>query len=169
MKKFIGILLLVTLVAAAFSFTACTGGISGPVEIGDKVSVEYTGTLDDGTEFDSNVGKTPLEFTAGVGEMIAGFDRAVLGMKVGETKTVTIPADEAYGQPSEDLILEISRDKLPEGMDPRVGDMLPMTSAGHNFLFPVIRVSADSVTVDANHELAGEDLTFKIKLLKIRG
>ena len=135
---------------------------------GDKVQIHYTGTLSDGTEFDSSVGGDPLEFTLGTGSVITGFENAVLGMKVGETKTVTIPATEAYGEYNENLKMEISRDKLASGMSPKVGDQLQMqTSSGNVVTVKVIAVSEKTITIDANHELAGKDLTFKLTLVKI--
>jgi peptidylprolyl isomerase len=136
------------------------------VKSGDKIKVEYTGTLADGSQFDSNVGKQPLEFEVGAGQMIAGFDKAMLGMKVGESKSVIIPAAEAYGQRQENMIIEVTRETLG-GLTPKVGDQLMMTSGGQQFTVTVIEISAASVTVDANHQLAGKDLTFKIKLLAI--
>ena len=148
-------------------------GISGcgedmTAQDGDIVQVHYTGTLDDGSTFDTSAGSDPLEFTVGAGKMIQGFDSAVKGMKVGDVKTVTIPADEAYGQPDENLYLEFQRSELPEGMDPAVGDQLPLsTSTGRQMMVPVIAVTETSITVDANHALAGKDLTFKIEMMNI--
>ncbi len=136
------------------------------IKNGDKVQVEYTGTLADGTQFDSNVGGQPLEFTVGAGEMISGFDKAVVGMKVNETKTVDIPAAEAYGPHVDELVLDVGRDKFAPGMNPKVGDKVQMQSAsGQTFTVTVVAVSSNVITVDANHELAGKDLTFRIKIL----
>ncbi|MEE8419813.1 MAG: peptidylprolyl isomerase, partial [Dehalococcoidales bacterium] len=126
--------------------------------------VHYTGTLEDGSQFDSSVGRDPLEFTIGAGQMIAGFDRAVLGMTGGEKKTVIIPAAEAYGERSDDLVVEVSRDELPEGITPEVGMIL---MRGNNVV-TVIAVSETTFTIDTNHELAGEDLIFEIELVSIK-
>lgn len=135
---------------------------------GDVVKVHYTGTLDDGTQFDSSAGRDPLEFTIGAGQMIPGFEDAVRGMKVGDYKKVTIPADEAYGQPSEELYLEFPIEEMPEGLDPKVGDSLYMQqSNGQVTALTIIEVTDTTVTVDANHELAGKDLTFEIELIEL--
>ena len=138
------------------------------VEAGDYIKVHYTGSLDDGSVFDSSVGREPLEFTAGAGQMIKGFDAAVIGMKVGEVKTVTIPAEDAYGLHDKELILTFSKDELPEGMDPKVGDQIPLTGTGGRIMnAPVIDVTETSIIVDANHRLAGKDLTFEIELVEL--
>jgi peptidylprolyl isomerase len=155
------------MVMAALLLAACGKGENRVIKNGDRIQVEYTGTLVDGTQFDSNVGGDPLEFTVGAGEMIAGFDKAVVGMKVDETKTVNIPAPEAYGEHVDELVLELGRNKLAPGMDPKVGDKVQMQSNGQTFVVTVVAVTDSIVTVDANHELAGKDLTFKIKILGI--
>ena len=136
---------------------------------GDIVDVHYTGTLEDGSEFDSSEGKDPLQFTIGAGQMIAGFDNAVYGMKVGETKTVTIPAAEAYGPHDEDLVTEVNRDELPEGMNPTVGQQIGVTyEGGQQGLATITEVTETTVTLDTNPPLAGKDLIFELKLVKIR-
>ncbi|MFC1946669.1 peptidylprolyl isomerase [Chloroflexota bacterium] len=138
------------------------------MEAGDNIKVHYTGTLDDGTVFDSSEGREPLEFTAGAGQMIKGFDAAVIGMKVGELKTVTIPAEDAYGLHDDELILTFPKDELPEGMDPKVNDRLAFTqSDGRQVPVVVTEVTDEVVIVDANHELAGKDLTFEIELVEL--
>ena len=167
MKKKVGVVLLVLLVAGTILINGCSRE-ARVVKVGDTVRVEYTGTLVDGSQFDSNVGKDPLEFTTGSGQMISGFDKAVIGMKVGETKTVAIAAADSYGESEEELILDISRNNLPPDINPQVGDRLQMQSGGQTFLVTVIAVSGDSIKIDANHELAGKDLNFKIKLLDIK-
>lgn len=137
-------------------------------QAGDTVKVHYTGTLADGTQFDSSAGKEPLEFTLGSGRVIAGFDEGVTGMKVGEKKTITIPADEAYGQYREDLTLKIGRSELPSDIEPAAGMQLQMTQAnGAVITVKITEVTADTVTLDANHELAGKDLTFELELVEI--
>jgi peptidylprolyl isomerase len=136
---------------------------------GDTVQVHYTGTLADGTTFDSSAGRDPLEFVLGSGQTIPGFEKAVLGMKAGEKKTVTIPANEAYGPPNPQMILEISRTNLPAGMTPQVGQQMRSTSTeGRTIVATIIKVSENTVTLDANHPLAGKDLTFEIALVKIK-
>ncbi|MFC1912547.1 FKBP-type peptidyl-prolyl cis-trans isomerase [Chloroflexota bacterium] len=140
-------------------------GCSGPelADIGDTVKVHYTGRLNDNTVFDTSVGSEPMEFTLGEGRLIPGFEQAVTGMQVGESKTVTIPVDEAYGQRRDDLIFEVERDKLPADIEPDVGMQLP-TSQG---VITIIEVSETTAKIDANHPLAGQDLTFDIELIEI--
>ncbi|MFC1963770.1 peptidylprolyl isomerase [Chloroflexota bacterium] len=137
-------------------------------EDGNTVKVDYTGTLDDGTVFDTSNGREPLEFTLGEGRVIPGFENAVRGMQVGESKAVTIPAGEAYGEHRAELIMEVERDRLPEGMDPQVEQQLQMRDAsGQATIVIVTGVSENSITIDANHPLAGKDLTFELKLVAI--
>ncbi|HDS46391.1 MAG TPA: peptidylprolyl isomerase [Methanomicrobia archaeon] len=138
--------------------------IAETAKIGDMVKVHYTGTLADGSVFDSSLGRDPLQFTLGDGQMIPGFEQAVIGMKLGETKTVTIPADQAYGPYYEERVFVIPRDQLPAGMEPEIGQKL-RTQSG--MIVTVTEVSGTSVTLDANHELAGKDLTFEIQLVEI--
>ncbi|MDY6960203.1 MAG: peptidylprolyl isomerase, partial [Halobacteriota archaeon] len=134
---------------------------------GDRVKVHYTGTLDDGTVFDSSRGREPLSFTVGDGSMIQGFDKAVNGMALGEKNTVTIPAEEAYGPYREDLVLKVNRSELPEGLEPEVGNTLPLQQNGYIIEVPIKEVTESHVTLDMNHMLAGEDLTFTIELVEI--
>lgn len=138
------------------------------VKKNDKVIVHYKGTLLDGTPFDSSEGKDPLAFTVGSGEMIKGFDDAVIGMKPEEIKTVTISADEAYGPKYDDLIQEVSKEVLDESIEPEIGMMLNANDdEGNEVEVMVIDVSDDTFTVDGNHPLAGQDLVFEIQLLSI--
>ena len=162
-------IILLTLVLSLFLISACAGKEGSIVaQKGDKVKVDYTGTLSDGTVFDSSKGRAPLEFTVGAGQMIAGFDKAVVGMKVGETKKVTIPATEAYGPSDPDMIVSVPKSKLPAGMNPQVGDQLGMTTSdGQQIPVRVVEVNVDSIKVDANHEMAGKDLTFEITMVAI--
>ncbi len=135
---------------------------------GDTVKVHYTGKLDDGTVFDTSVNEDPLQFTIGGGQIISGFEQAVVGMKPGESKTVRIPADEAYGQRREDLILEVERSQLPEGLKPEVGLQLQSRQPdGRIIVLTITDITESHVTLDANHPLAGEDLTFEIQLIEI--
>jgi peptidylprolyl isomerase len=137
-------------------------------EIGDTVRVHYTGTLDDGTEFDSSIGREPLQFTVGAGQMIPGFEQAVIGMRLGESETVIIPTDQAYGPYHEELVVVVPREQLPPDVEPEVGQQLTMSQPdGQPVPVTVIDVSEGNVTIDANHSLAGEDLTFDIELVEI--
>lgn len=158
MKKLLIALLLVILVSGCVNQMV--------IENGDQVSLEYTGTLADGTVFDSNVGKSALTFTAGAGQMIAGFDSAVIGMVMGQEKTFTLPPEQAYGNRREELVQKINLSELKAaiGMDPAVGMSL---SASNGMQGIVTNISEGIVSVDFNHELAGKSLTFKIKILEI--
>ena len=136
---------------------------------GDVVKVTYTGTLEDGTVFDTTAGSDPFVFTLGANQTIKGFEDAVLGMKVGEYKEVTIPPEDAYGQPTDKLHFVVPRSRLPEGLDPKVGDTLPLNlSNGTTLPVRVLAVNSDNITIDANSELAGKTLIFKIELVDIQ-
>ena len=140
------------------------------VKSGDTVRVHYHGKLTDGTTFDSSEGREPLEFEVGSGNVIAGFDNGVTGMQVGEKKTINIPVDEAYGQKQDDLLMEFPLDRFPADMQPEVGMQLNMSNgSGQNFPVVIREVREDSVVLDANHPLAGEDLTFDLELVEIKG
>ena len=135
---------------------------------GDTVRIHYTGTLDNGTRFDSSEGREPLEFNLGGGQVIPGFDSAVDGMAVGESKTVTIPAAEAYGERHEQLVQQVPREMLPDTIEPAVGMQLQSQSPeGQVMNLVVTEVNDASITVDANHPLAGQALTFSIELVEI--
>ena len=135
---------------------------------GDEVKVNYTGRLDDGTVFDTSEGREPLVFTVGSGQVIGGFDSAVDGMVVGDSKTITIPCDEAYGPYREDMVLNVPREQFPEGLDPQVGQQLQMGQSEENTLIVAVTAVDDaSITLDANHPLAGKDLTFEVELVAI--
>jgi peptidylprolyl isomerase len=135
---------------------------------GDKVKVHYTGKLDDGTVFDSSAGRDPLEFTVGSGQMIPGFDKAVMDMAVGESKTIRLPPKEAYGRFDEKRVLRVPRTQLPEGFDPEVGQQMQIQPpGGRPMMVKVIQVSERQVTMDGNHPLAGQALTFEIQLVEI--
>ena len=138
---------------------------------GKKVKVHYTGTLDDGTKFDSSLDRgEPLEFTCMAGQMIPGFDAAVELMEQGETKTVHIPAADAYGERNEELVQRIPLDQIPNGNELPVGQTVYMQS-GDGRIFPVFVQSIEIgvATFDMNHELAGKDLNFEITLVEIEG
>ena len=144
-------------------------GCSAQAKNGDIVQVDYTGTLENGTVFDTSVGGEPLEFTLGEGRMIPGFEQAVLGMKVGESKTVTIPADEAYGPYDDDLVQVINREELTNIPNPEVGQQLYGSRPGGGTITgTVTNVTDTTITVDFNPPLAGETLTFEIKLISIQ-
>jgi len=135
---------------------------------GDTVTVEYTGTLEDGTVFDSSEGREPLQFTIGSGDLIPGFEKAVEGMEPGQTVKATLPPEEAYGERSEEMVFEVGRDQLPEDVDPEVGDRLEARDPqGNKFAVSVAEIGDDAITLDANHPLAGRDLTFEIELVSI--
>jgi peptidylprolyl isomerase len=135
---------------------------------GDTVKVHYTGRFDDGQVFDSSSGREPLQFTIGQGQIIPGFEAAVIGMVPGQTKTEKIPADQAYGSHNEDMVADIERKFVPEGLNPQIGQELEMQRPnGETIPVIVTNVSESHVTIDANHPLAGKDLTFDIELLEI--
>ncbi len=134
----------------------------------DTVKVHYTGKLNDGQVFDSSVDREPLQFVVGGGQMIKGFDAAVNGMELNEKKTVTIPSAEAYGPVNEELFQVVPRTDLPEDMDPKQGQTLVATSPdGHQQHVLVSEVTEETITIDANHPLAGKDLIFEIELVEI--
>ena len=138
------------------------------VKNGDKVKVHYTGKLEDGKIFDSSKERHPLEFVAGEGKVIAGFDEAVLGMNVGESKTVNIPCDKAYGDYRKELLLEVDRKQLPPDINPKIGEQLEMTGPeGQRVYVKVTHVNEDVIVMDANPPLAGENLIFDIELVEI--
>lgn len=140
-----------------------------PAKPGDKVKIHYTGRLEGGTVFDSSVIADPLEFTIGEREVIVGLEEAVTGMSPGESKTVTIPAEKAYGQPSDENIVVVEPSKFPANIKPEVGKELELRRRedGQTFPVKVVDVSETGVKLDANHYLAGKDLTFDIQLLDI--
>ena len=135
---------------------------------GDEVQVHYTGKLEDGSVFDSSVKREPLGFTVGGGQMIQGFDKAVDGMAVGDKKTVTIPAVEAYGERRQDMMIEVPLSQVPPDIQPEIGLQLTLQGPGGQPM-PVTLVDMDEekITLDANHELAGQDLIFDIELVSI--
>lgn len=138
------------------------------VKKGDTVKVHYKGTLTDGTVFDSSEGRQPLEFEVGGGMVISGFDNGVLGMTVGEKRTVNIPVDEAYGPKQNELIMEFPKDRFPEDMTPEVGMQLNMSNGqGQQFPVMIAEVKEEVIILDANHPLAGQDLVFDIEMVEI--
>jgi FKBP-type peptidyl-prolyl cis-trans isomerase 2 len=138
------------------------------VEKGKKVKVEYTGKFTDGEVFDSSEGREPLEFVAGAGKVIKGFDDAVVGMDINEEKEFTIKPDEAYGQWNEHMVLEIPRDKLPAEPQPEEGmTLLMQNAAGQKMPGKIVEVKEDVVKIDMNHPLAGKELVFNIKVVAV--
>lgn len=135
---------------------------------GNTVRVHYVGTLDNGERFDTSVGGDPLEFTLGTGQVIPGFEEAISGMEVGETKQVRIPAEQAYGPYREEMILEMPREQLPSDVELQVGQQVQMQQGGHVFVVRVEEIGAESITFNANHPLAGEALNFDLRLVEIR-
>lgn len=138
------------------------------VKQGDLVKVHYTGKLTTGEQFDSSIGRDPLQFSVGSGQMIKGFDDALPGMVVGEKKSFIIPAAEAYGERSEENMVRIPKENIPQDMQIEVGMQLMMSNdQGQNFEVTVAELIDDIVVLDANHFLAGKDLTFDIELIEI--
>jgi FKBP-type peptidyl-prolyl cis-trans isomerase 2 len=138
------------------------------VKQGDTVRVHYTGKLADGTVFDTSLDREPLQCIIGQGDVILGFEQAVLGMNPGESKTVNISADEAYGPHREDMVMEVERKDLPAHLNLELGQRLAsIQEDGKKIVFTITEVSETSVTLDANHPLAGQDLTFDIQLMEI--
>ncbi len=135
---------------------------------GDTVRIHYTGTLSDGSVFDSSEGRDPLEFTLGSGQVIPGFDNGVTGMEVGEKKTIEIPSDEAYGPVHEEARQDVPRAQIPDEIPLEVGIQLQMQSpTGQVVPVTVVAITDEAVTLDANHPLAGKDLTFSLELVSI--
>jgi len=139
-----------------------------PATSGSTVAFHYTGTLPDGSVFDSSEGRDPLSFTMGQGQIIPGLEAAVDGMSEGEEKTVTVAASDAYGERDPNAMQQIPRDQIPENIPTEIGTQLQM-QAPNGQAIPVVVAEADetSVTLDANHPLAGKDLTFAVKIVSV--
>jgi FKBP-type peptidyl-prolyl cis-trans isomerase 2 len=140
-----------------------------PIKKGDKIKVEYVGTLEDGTVFDSTeTHGEPIEFEVGSGQLITGFDSAVVGMKKGEEKEITLEPCDAYGDANPELVKKIPKDQLPKNEEMQPGMMLMLTLPNNTqFTAQVSEVEDDTVTLDLNHPLAGKTLTFKIKIIDV--
>ena len=135
---------------------------------GDTVRVHYTGTFEDGTQFDSSVGNDPLEVTLGEGQLIPGFEQALEGMAVGETKQISLPPEEAYGEPHPELIQEVGREHMPDDLDLSVGMKLQTQGPeGNSYLLTVTALTDETVTLDGNHEMAGKTLNFDLEMVSI--
>ncbi|MBN2457527.1 peptidylprolyl isomerase [Candidatus Woesearchaeota archaeon] len=140
------------------------------IEKGNKIKVEYTGTMDDGTVFDSTEkqGGKPLEFEVGSGQVIKGFENALIGMDKGEEKEITLEPAEAYGHPNDELLKKVPKDKLPKEQEPKPGMMLLMgLPNGSHVPAKIKEVDEENVTIDLNHPLAGKTLNFKLKVVDI--
>ncbi|EPX85804.1 FKBP-type peptidyl-prolyl cis-trans isomerase [Salipiger mucosus] len=138
------------------------------VKTGDTVRIHYTGTLNDGSTFDSSEGRDPLEFTVGSGQIIPGLDKAMTGMEVGEKKVVEVPSEEAYGPVHSEAKQQVPRTEIPDHIPLDIGTQLQVqTPQGQTVQVTVAEVSEAEVTLDANHPLAGKDLTFDIELVEI--
>jgi FKBP-type peptidyl-prolyl cis-trans isomerase 2 len=139
------------------------------VKENDTVKVHYTGKLDDGEIFDTSVNKDPIQFKVGAGQMIPGFENGVIGLELNESKTIKIPADEAYGQRRDELIQKVEKAQLPEEIKPEVGmNLVSQTPDGQQMMLTVTEVEESTITVDANHPLAGKDLTFDLTVTEIQ-
>ena len=135
---------------------------------GDTVKVHFVGKLEDGTVFDTSSGKDPLQFTIGEGSLIQGFEESIVGMKVGESKNTSVPMENAFGPRVDELVVEINRDKFPEDAELTVGEQIQIPqSGGEDINVTIANISEASVTLDANHPLAGKTLLFDIELLEI--
>ncbi len=138
------------------------------VKKGDTIQVHYHGTLTDGSIFDTSSGRDPLEFEVGGGMVIEGFDNGVVGMAIGEKRTVEIPADQAYGPKNDDMVMEFPIDRFPADLVPEVGMQLNMSNnQGEQFPVVIVEVADEHVLLDANHPLAGKDLIFDLELVSI--
>ncbi len=138
------------------------------IKNGDTVKVHYTGTLDNGEVFDSSLQRDPLQFTLGQGQLIPGFEKAVLGLEVGDVTTANIPSAEAYGEHNSQMEVTVEKAQLPEGMTPEVGMQLQLNQPdGQPIPCVVTKIEGEMVTIDANHPLAGKDLTFNIEIVEI--
>ncbi|MEJ2184921.1 MAG: peptidylprolyl isomerase [Gemmatimonadota bacterium] len=135
---------------------------------GDQVAVHYTGKLDSGEVFDSSDGRDPIRFELGSGQVIPGFEQAVEGMAVGDKREIRIEPEDAYGQPSDELLVEVARTQLPGDIEPAVGMPLQVqTGGGEQRVVRVTEVGDDTVTIDMNHPLAGRALNFELELVEI--
>ena len=135
---------------------------------GDTVLVHYRGELSDGSVFDQSKDDDPLQFTIGSGMLIPDFEAAVLGMTAGDSKSISIEAENAYGAHRDDLIINVDRSQFPDHIEPEVGQQLQLTQPdGHPLMVMISAVSLEAITLDANHPLAGKDLKFEIKLVDI--
>lgn len=140
------------------------------VKSGDRVKVHYTGKFDTGEVFDTSEGSDPMSFTVGTGQVIPGFDQALIGMAVGDTREIVIPPDQGYGERIEELVQTIARDQFNlSGIDPEVGMAIEMQTPQGSIPLVIAELTETTVTLDANHPLAGEELHFAVTLVEISG
>ena len=137
------------------------------IDQGNRVKIHYTGRFEDGEVFDTSDDGDPLEFVVGQGQLIPGFEKAVLGMAEGESKTVTLPPEEAYGERSDERILDVPSSELPEGQAIEIGDVLTVDAYGETFPAIVSEVSDEGITLDLNPPLAGRTLVFELKVVSV--
>lgn len=138
------------------------------VKTGDTIQIHYKGTLDDGEVFDSSEGREPLQFQVGSGMVIKGFDDGVVGMKIGDKKSINIPSKEAYGESNPEMIFDFERSQIPAEIPVEVGGMLNMHNGQQQVPVKILEVSDDKIKLDANHPLAGRDLNFDLELVQIQ-
>jgi peptidylprolyl isomerase len=139
------------------------------VKEGDSVKVHYTGKLESGEVFDTSKEREPFEFTVGAGNVIPGFEKGVVGMSAGQSKTVTVPPEDGYGPTRDELVIEVNKTDFPEHITPEVGQRLQMRRPdGNNVNVVVSNIAGENVTLDANHPLAGKTLVFEIELLDVK-
>jgi peptidylprolyl isomerase len=135
---------------------------------GNTVKIHYTGKLENGEIFDSSAGREPLQFTIGAGQVIPGFEQGAVGMNPGESKTIKIPADKAYGPHRKEMVITVDRKEFPETFELKIGQQLQIPQGGGGVIAATVTdISESNVTLDANHSLAGKDLTFDIELVEI--
>ena len=140
----------------------------GKVKEGDTVKVHYTGKLANGEVFDSSEGRQPLEFTIGNGSLIPGFEKGVVGMDVGDTKTIEISPEEGYGERRDELVVEVNKDDFPDTVTPTVGQRLQIRQQGSDpIVVTITELKEETVTLDANHPLAGYTLFFDVELVSV--
>ena len=142
--------------------------MSKHIKVGDKVKLHYKGTFEDGEEFDSSLGKKPLSFTVGNGEVIRGLDEALVGMEIAQKKKIHIPSDKAYGSFQKELIVSIKRETIPSDITLKVGEQLQIPNQeGIPIIVTIKEITEDAVLLDANHPLAGKNLIFEIEIVDI--
>ncbi len=135
---------------------------------GDTVKIHYTGRLSDGTVFDSSVGQEPLKFKIGSKQVFPAIENSIIGMEINETKTIIVPASDAYGPYRDDMVVDVPRANFPSDIEPEVGLQLELVQSNNEpIIVTILKVSEDTVTLDANHPLAGKDLTFDVQLVEI--
>ncbi len=138
------------------------------IKDGDTVKVHYKGTLESGEVFDSSEGKDPLQFTMGAGQLIPGFEKAVMGLKVGDSTETNIPSAEAYGEHNPEMEVTVQKSQLPADMEPEIGMQLQLNQEnGRPVPCQITKIDGDVITIDANHPLAGKDLIFNIEIVEI--